>query len=88
MLVLALASWLLVGVAAAWLGKTLSSDRLGWLGFGLFGIGGAIAGGVAALGVADAASASVIGSAVGSLVGVFIRGAGEEIRSPGPGLAA
>ena len=88
MLVLSLASWLLIGIGAAWLGKTLSSDHLGWLGFGLLGIAGAVAGGVAALGASDEFGVSVIGSALGGLLGAFIRGAGEEIRSPGPGLAA
>ena len=88
MLVLSLASWLLIGIGAAWLGKTLSSGRIGWLSFGLFGVAGAIAGGVAALGVSDGLTVSVVGSALGGLLGAFIRGAGEEIRSPGPGLAA
>ena len=88
MFVLSLASWLLIGIGAAWLGKTLSSDRLGWLGFGVLGIAGAVAGGVAALGVSDDLAVSVIGSALGGLLGAFIRAAGEEIRSPGPGLAA
>jgi len=87
MLVLLLVSWLLIGIAAAWVGRSLASDAFGWLGTGLFGIAGAIAGGVVALSVSDAFAVGVIGAAFGGLVGVFIRGSAEEIRTPGPGLA-
>jgi uncharacterized membrane protein YeaQ/YmgE (transglycosylase-associated protein family) len=87
MLVLSLVSWLLIGIAAAWLGKTLASDRFGWFGLGVFGILGAITGGLAMLWASDAWLASDLGAALGALLGVFIRGAAEEIRSQGPGLA-
>ena len=88
MLVLSLVSWLLIGIAAAWVGKRLGSDALGWLGTALFGVAGAIAGGLVALSVSDAFTVGVIGAAIGGLMGVFIRGTAEEIRTPGPGIAA
>lgn len=85
--VLSLVSWVLIGIAVALVGKRLGSDALGWLGTALFGIGGAIAGGVVALSASDAFTVGVIGAAIGGLVGVFIRGTAQEIRTPGPGLA-
>ncbi|HVL05842.1 MAG TPA: hypothetical protein VM388_07630 [Acidimicrobiales bacterium] len=87
MLVLLIVSWLLIGIGAAWIGKVLSSDILGWLGFGLFGIAGAIAGGMLAMGVSDAFFPGVFGGVIGAVAGVMLRGAAEEIRSRGPGLA-
>lgn len=87
MLVLLVVSWLLIGIGAAWIGKALSSDVLGWGGLGVFGIAGAVAGGVLALSVSDAFSAGVIGGVIGAVAGVMVRGSAEEIRSKGPGLA-
>jgi len=57
------------------------------LGLGLFGIAGAVAGGLVAMGVSDDFFLGVAGSAVGAVVGVMLRGAAQEIRSRGPGLA-
>ena len=87
MYVLSLVAWFLIGVSAAWVAKKLTSDQLGWLGLGLFGVAGAISGGIVALGVADAFTAGVVGSGIGAVLGVLIRGAAEEIRSRGPGFA-
>ena len=87
MLVISLVVWLLIGIGAAWIGKSLASESLGWLGLGVFGIGGAIAGGIVGLSVSNAFIAGVMGAAIGGLGGVFLRGSAEEIRSPGPGLA-
>ena len=87
MLVLSLVSWLLLGVAAAMIGKALAADHLGWFGLGAFGILGAVAGGIVGLGISDTFLAGAMGGAIGALAGVLIRGSAEEIRSRGPGLA-
>lgn len=87
MLVLLVVSWLLIGIGAAWIGKMLYSDILGWFGLGLFGIAGAVAGGLVALSASDAFFPGVFGGVIGAVAGVLLRGAAEEIRSTGPGLA-
>ena len=87
MLVLLVVAWLLIGGGAAWIGKMRSSDILGWLGLALFGIVGAVAGGVVAMGVSEAFFPGVFGGVIGAVAGVMLRGAAEEIRSTGPGLA-
>ena len=88
MLVLLVVSWLLIGIGAAWIGKMLYSDILGWVGLGLFGMAGAVAGGLVALSASDAIVPGVFGGGIGAVAGVLLRGAAEEIRSTGPGLAA
>ncbi len=87
MLVLLVVAWLLIGIGAAWIGKVLISDTLGWFGWGLFGIAGAVAGGMVAMGVSAAFFPGVFGGVIGAVAGVMLRGAAEEIRSTGPGLA-
>jgi hypothetical protein len=87
MLVLLVVSWLLIGIGAAWIGRMLYADILGWFGLGLFGIAGAVAGGLAALSASDAVFPGVLGGVIGAVAGVMLRGAAEEIRSTGPGLA-
>ena len=56
MLLLLAISWLLIGIGAARIGTRLYPDILGWFGLGLFGIAGAVAGGMMAMGVSDAFS--------------------------------
>jgi len=87
MLVLSLVAWLLIGIAAAYVGKAVSGDNLGWLGLGFFATGGAIAGGLVATAISGAYAVSIFGAVAGALLGVLLRGSAEEIRTRGPGFA-
>ena len=86
-LALSVVSWTLIGILAAWLGKTLAADHLGWLWFGVLGVMGAVLGGLVGLYVAEELAAGIAGSAIGGLTGALLRGAGAEIKSRTPGLA-
>ncbi len=84
---LSLAAWVLIGILAAWFGKYMGRDHLGWLGVGSLALAGAVAGGFVGLAVTGAFYGGVIGSAIGGVGGALLRGAAEEIRKPGPGMA-
>ncbi len=86
-LALSIVAWMLIGILAAWLGKTLAADHLGWLWFGVLGVAGAVLGGILGLSLAEDFFAGIAGSAVGGLFGALLRGAGAEIKSRTPGLA-
>ena len=85
MLVLLVVSWLLIGIGAAWIGKMLSSEILGWLGLGLFGIAGAVAGGMVAMGVSEAFFPGVFAGVIGAVAGVMLRGPPRRSAPPGLG---
>ncbi|HEX2047161.1 MAG TPA: hypothetical protein VHF27_05320 [Acidimicrobiales bacterium] len=85
-LALSIVAWMLIGILAAWLGKTLAADHLGWLWFGVLGVAGAVIGGTVGLAVAEEFYAGIAGSTVGGLFGALVRGAAAEIKSRTPGL--
>src|SRR5947209_6513962 len=87
MLALSVVAWLLIGIAAAAIGRMLSSGSIGWFGLASFGVLGAVAGG--AIGFeASSAAAGLVGSGIGALFAVGVVGMTDEISAPGPGLAA
>lgn len=87
MLVLLVVSWLLIGVGAAWIGKVLSSDLPGWFGLALFGSPGRLLGEWWPWAFRGPFPPGLFRGVIGAVAGVMLRGAAEEIRSTGPGLA-
>ncbi len=84
MIVLAIAAWILVGIAFAFLGRSLAGGLIGMPSFLLLGISGAIAGGWTAASFADPLAGGVVGAVLGALVGIALVGVTAEVRTKGP----
>ncbi len=88
MLVLAIASWTLVGIIFALLGRSLASGLIGLASFLVLGVAGALAGGLIATSFADPFGSGLLGAVLGALVGVALVGATAEIRTKGPTISS
>ncbi len=88
MLVLAIATWAVVGVILAFLGYSLASGQIGLPSFLVLGLAGAVAGGSVAASFAGLFGGGLLGATVGGLVGVALVGAIGEVRTKGPTLSS
>lgn len=78
--------WVVIGIAASYMGRALSSRRISLRSYLPLGIVGAVVGGLLILGSVESHLAALVGSVVGALLGVGLVGAIGEIRTRGPGV--